>query len=337
MPDYGTRVADKQIDQTAAKIRAIYRKAEEELREKLADFQRKYEKKNKEMLAKLEAGEITKKEYQRWLSGQVFIGKQWQDKVDQAAKIMNDANREAAEVVRTGRLYVFAENYNFSAFQIEKQTRVMTTFNVHNEKSVGRLIKRKPKMLPEWKIDEPKDYRWNRQRVENSITQGIIQGEGVREITNRLVETLVTGNRNKMKTFARTAITGAQNAGRQEVLEEAEEDGIKVKKRWLATLDDRTRDTHAELDGQTVDPDEPFTVSVDGIMEEIMYPGDPNALPCLVYNCRCALDNVVVGYEKRGPRRAYREWDDENGKHHRESYIVDGMTYNEWKKLKGGK
>ena len=38
----------------------------------------------------------------------------------------------------------------------------------------------------------------------------------------------------------------------------AEKMGIKLKKSWLATLDNRTRHAHAMLDGQTVDIDKPF-------------------------------------------------------------------------------
>ena len=135
-------------------------------------------------------------------------------------------------------------------------------------------------MLPSYKINEDKDYKWNRQKVENAITQGIIQGEDIDKITDRMAEALCSTNENRMRTFARTSMTGAQNAGRQASMEDAEDMGIKVKKRWLATLDSRTRDTHQELDGQEVPVGDPF--EVDGMT--IMFPGDPNADPSLVYN-----------------------------------------------------
>lgn len=51
----------------------------------------------------------------------------------------------------------------------------------------------------------------------------------------------------------------------------AEGMGIKLKKQWLATLDNRTRHAHAMLDGQTLDTDKPF--KVDGY--ELMYPRRP--------------------------------------------------------------
>lgn len=331
MPDYGATVADRAIDAAARKIHQVYQQAAKELAAKLKDFNARHKAKQKEMLDKLNAGEITKAAYDAWMKGQVFIGRQWKDKLDSATKIMQNATAEAAEIVSSGRLDVFAENYNYMAYKVEKRVRGAVSFNVYNERSVARLIRNKPKMLPKWKVDQKKDYKWNRQKVENAITQGIIQGEGIENITKRLIETLCTQNENRMRTFARTSITGAQNAGKQAQMEDAEDMGIKMKKRWLATLDNRTRDTHQELDGQEVPVDEPFTVMVDGQKEEIDYPGDPNAEPCLVYNCRCTMIEVYEGIDRKSSRRAYED-PDESGR--RKSYIVENMTYKEWKAWK---
>lgn len=321
MPDYGAKIADKAFDQTTRKIREVYRKAAVDLQDKLKEFNLRHAAKQKEMLKKLEDGEITKAAYESWMRGQVFIGKQWKEKIDSTVKTISTANRQAASIVQKGRTHVFAENYNYAAYQLEKQSKGVVSFNLYNENAVGKLIKRKPKMLPEWNIDKRKDYAWNRQKVENVVTQGIIQGKGIGEITNDLVDNLCTTNDSKMRTFARTAMTGAQNAGRQARMEDAEEEGVMVKKRWVATLDDRTRDTHADLDGQEVPVDEPF--EVDGF--EIMYPGDPNADPCMVYNCRCTMIEVYEGIDRKSVRR-----DEDNE-------LVEDMTYNEWKEWKEGR
>ena len=342
MPDYGSKIADKAIDQTARKIRDVYKDAGYDLRDKFDAFLKRHKAKGAEMLKKLRDGEITQAEYHRWMRGQVFVGKQWERKIDQVSRIMDDANREAVMVVRQGSFDVFAENYNYAAYQLEKRVKGVVSFDLYNQESVARLVKKNPKMLPEWKINERKDYAWNRKKVENAITQGIIQGEGIDEITDRLSNSLITTNESKMRTFSRTAMTGAQNAGRLKQMEDAEEEGIKVKKKWVATLDNRTRDTHADLDGQIVDYDEPF--EVDG--KEIMFPGDPScAYPELVYNCRCSMIEVYEGIDRKTSRRAYYDDDEQaeideergDGKHHRDSYIVEDMTYNEWKEWKKGR
>ena len=219
--------------------------------------------------------------------------KQWKDKLSQATAIMNKANEEAASIVHDKKLNVFAENYNHQAYELESEIGADMGFNLYNSESVSRLIKDDPKILPEWKIDQKKDYIWNQEKVNNAITQGIIQGDSVDQIANRLINSLCTQNENRMRTFARTSITGAQNAGRMEQLHDAEDSGIKVKKKWLATLDDRTRDTHRDLDGQVQEVDDPF----ESDLGDIMFPGDPNADPGNVYNCRCTLIYVYEGVD----------------------------------------
>ena len=332
MDDYGAKVADKAIKSTAKQLHKVYEQAAKDLQDKLADFAKKHKAKQAEMLKKLESGEITQAAYTAWMKGQVFIGKQWQDKVDLAIKTVEKANEEAALLIRANKLDVFAENYNFTAYGLERQLKGVVSFNLYNGKSVARLLKKKPKMLPEWKIDEKKDYRWNRKKVETSITQGIIQGESIDRITDRLVDTLCTSNDSKMRTFARTAMTGAQNAGRMAQMEDAEDMGIKVKKRWVATLDSRTRDLHQELDGQEVPIDEPF--KVDGY--EIDYPGDPTADPEMVYNCRCSMIEVYDGIDRKSVRRAYDDLED-GRRDTKNSYLVENMTYKEWKAWKEGR
>ena len=100
----------------------------------------------------------------------------------------------------------------------------------------------------------------------------------------------------------------------------AEKMGIKVRKEWLATIDGRTRHSHAMLDGQTVDIDKPF--KVDG--EEIMFPGDTSATGYLVYNCRCTVIAAVEGVEtSNGLRR------DRYG-------ILPDMTFAQWQNSKRG-
>lgn len=116
---------------------------------------------------------------------------------------------------------------------------------------------------------------------------------------------------------ARTLVTNSQNAGRLDGMKRAQNMGIKMKKQWVATLDTKTRHEHVELDGQKVDVDEPFVTS-DG--DEIDFPGDDNAEPYLVYNCRCSMISVFDGFDKN-----IIDYDlTQNEK-------LGDMTYDEWK------
>ena len=119
---------------------------------------------------------------------------------------------------------------------------------------------------------------------------------------------------------ARTAVTGAQNAGRMDSYVAAEKMGIKLKREWLAVIDKRTRHAHAMLDGQKAEMGKPF--KVDG--EEIMFPGDTSAPGYLVYNCRCSLVADVDGVDTSNAQRRVRN--PETGKNE----LVSDMTYSEW-------
>ena len=116
-----------------------------------------------------------------------------------------------------------------------------------------------------------------------------------------------------------------------QTLRDAKSMGIKVKKRWLATLDSRTRDAHQHLDNQVQEVDKPFRSDL-GL---IMYPGDFEAAAANVWNCRCTLvydyDEYPTQYSER---RAYAEYIDDNGEYHRESYTLANVSYNTWKKIK---
>jgi SPP1 gp7 family putative phage head morphogenesis protein len=62
------------------------------------------------------------------------------------------------------------------------------------------------------------------------------------------------------------------------------------RKEWLSTMDDRTRDTHKNVNGQIVNIDKPFILS-NGI--EIMQPGDTNAPLSETAACRCTILPVI--------------------------------------------
>ena len=96
--------------------------------------------------------------------------------------------------------------------------------------------------------------------------------------------------------------------------------GIKLKKRWLSTLDNRTRHAHALLDGQTQPNDKPFH----SILGDIMFPGDPSATPANIYNCRCTLIAEVEVVDMSDALRRDR-WS-----------LLPNMTFAQWENHKRG-
>lgn len=314
-------------DELAKAIQETYAQAKKEVKEKLDDFIAKHKAKDARMKKQVEEGKISAADYKDWQKGQLFAKKQWKQKLKDVTRIYTTADEHAREIISSKRIDAFADAANHVAYEIERDHGFngAVSFNLYDTRTVEKLLKDDPQMLPEWKINEPKDYVWNYKRVKNAVTQGIIQGESVGQIGKRLSEELSTSNARKMDMFARTAVTGAQNAGRIERMRESRDMGIDVKKKWLATLDARTRDTHQALDGQEQDVDKPFEV---GGMS-IDYPGDSRAPAELVYNCRCTLTYVYPKYKSM--QDAGKRRDQETGA------VIPNTTYKQWKAMKNGK
>lgn len=93
--------------------------------------------------------------------------------------------------------------------------------------------------------------------------------------------------------IARTETMRAYNAGSMHIYAY---NGVEQME-WLATLDGRERETHAEANGQIVDLNDNFIVG--GYPME--YPGDPSAPPEETVNCRCTIAPVIGGVKEETP------------------------------------
>lgn len=319
MADYGAEYTDKKIEELEKRITSIYREASHDVEMKMRDFNKRYKAKEAIYAKKLKNGEITQEDFNAWKRGQVFQGKQWQAKKQQLEDTLYNANSVAVKMVNGETNGVFAANANYMSYSLEHGVGVNFGFGLYDESTVVNLIKNEPDLLPKPRIKKPKDTAWNSKKITRQVTQGIIQGESLDQIATRLAKTTGSQNRDAMLTHARTAMTGAQNAGRQRQLKSAQDLGIKLKKEWMATLDAHTRDMHRILDGQRVPINEPFEAGG----YSIMYPGDPSAAPAMVYNCRCTMVADVEDYPAE-----YNRYDNIEGK------PISNMTYREWEAAK---
>lgn len=94
-----------------------------------------------------------------------------------------------------------------------------------------------------------------------------------------------------------------------------------LEKEWMATLDGRTRHSHAVLDGEHVPNNKKFS-------NGCRFPGDPQGPAAEVYNCRCTLVAFLPDVDTRTAQR----WDRNpvTGK----SGLVAGMNYQQWYAMK---
>lgn len=329
-PDYAHKWTDKQLAALEKRIAAEFKQAAKELTDTVNAYFEAFKKRDAEMAAKAEAGEITEQAYKQWRLAQIGRGKRFEALRDKVAERYTNAHEVAVAYANDATPGIYTLNRNYAAYTIE-QISDKADFTLWDEQTVRRLIDEQPGLMPYYPpkraLKRGIDLDYGKKQITASITSSILQGKGIDKISSDLQNRIHGMSLASAIRTARTATTAAQNAGRMDSYAAAEKMGIKLKKQWLATLDGRTRHAHARLDGQTAETDKPF--HVDGY--EIMYPGDTSAPGYLVYNCRCTLIAALDDAPK-APNPLRRARDPETGK----SILVSDMTYAQWVSWKVG-
>ena len=322
-PDYAHKLTDAELAKLEHRIAKLYKEAADELTDTVKAYFDQFEKRDAAMKEKLDAGEITDQQYKQWRLAQMGRGKRFTALRDKVAERYTNANETAVAYVNDATPGIYTLNRNYAAYKIE-QVSEKADFTLWDEQTVKRLIVEQPDLMPYYPpkraLQRGIDLKYGKQQITGSVTSSILQGKGIGKIADDLQSRMQDMNRTSAIRTARTAVTAAENAGRLDTYRSAQDMGIKLKKRWLATLDNRTRHAHAEADGQKVDVDKPFIV--DGY--KLMMPGDKSAPGYLQYNCRCTTEPVIPGInEELGTRRAR---DPKTG----EWVLVENKTYAEW-------
>lgn len=329
--DAGHRETDEVIGKMEKQIAQIYGDAEKELQTKLDKHLAWFKVEDEARREMLENGEISQKQYNGWRREQMMTETRLKAMRETIAQDLHNSNNIARSVVNGYMPEVYAINHNFGTFQVEHDALVDTSYTLYDRQTVERLLRDDPDLLPPLSDSKreakaaAKDIKWQSQQFNAAMTKSILMGDSIPNMAARISNDLIVSNMNAAVRYARTAATGAQNAGRVDSYERAQNMGIELEQEWLATLDNRTRDEHRELDGQHVPVGEPF--EVDG--EEIRYPGDPSAPGYLVWNCRCTLvpklknldQSDAPRYSKLGDM-SYEEWKNEHeGEHLQEKEV----------------
>lgn len=318
-PDPAHKETDKILAEMEKKLHSVYKQAYKEAKETADTFLKQFREADKKKREAVKNGDLDKDEYARWRRTQVFQSNNYRKMADTLAADMTHSNQLAASVINGYLPEVYAVNYNYGTYEIEKGSKINTSFTLYDRQTVERLLRDEPDLLPmKAKLNVPKDEQWNKKHINSAITQGILQGESIDKISQRLAATVTDMSQTSAIRNARTMTTSAQNGGRIDSYKRAESMGIKLKQQWMSTLDNRTRHEHIELDGQIQPVGKPFVV--DGY--KIYYPGDPSAEPFLVYNCRCTLIGVVTGIDYKLSDTSQRD------------NKLGDMTYEEWKDSK---
>lgn len=323
--DEAYRDTDRLLSRMESRIAREYSQAVGDVDKKLKAFFKEHERKDKQMRDLVKSGKLSEADYGKWKIGQLLAGNRWEQLKDTLADDLLNADKIARRIIDGSKAEVYANNYNYATYKIEHDARVNTSFTLYNKDTVERIMRDDPDLLPppgrklQDEIAAGTAKQWEKGQIQSAAVQSVLQGTSIPETARYIAEKLGARSYADAVRYARTAITGAQNAGRQQAFERGVKLGIKMRRTWVATLDSRTRHEHRMLDGQTVDVDKPFRVEG----EEIMYPGDPHAAGHLVWNCRCAVISQIAGFERDLSDLSIR-----NDKH------MEELTYQEWKEAK---
>lgn len=244
-----------------------YNSALKDIKQMIADMFEKY------------GDQVTYKDmvaYQRLTNLELSIAKQIKTLTGKGKRTVEKAFRD-----------IVTESFSATGTAISKSLEVTVGFGVMNEEVIKTAILN-PMQRITWSDALQENSAKYLSQIKTELSQGLIRGEGYARIAKRL-EKSTEMSANKTIRIVRTEGHRAQSVGRKLAVDNvegaADRLGIKIKRVWVATSDDRTRDSHKAMDGKEADDDGLFTLpsgvrtegpGMSGVAEEDI-------------NCRCSV------------------------------------------------
>lgn len=313
-PDKAHRRTDKELEKLEKRIATAYKRAADEMQGKADAYFKRFAKRDAEqkgLIGTIVNGkEYTEQDYKQWRLAQIGRGKRFEALRDRLAERMTKANEVTAAYINDDMPKIYALNRAYVINDVRGKAKGRldgVDFALWDEQTVKRLLMEQPDLMPYYPearaVKRGIDLEYGKRKITECVTQGILQGESIDRMARKLMDNIVGVEQVSAVRAARTAVTAAENAGRQAGREELESKGVIVRKRWIAMDDHRSREVkigkvkrriHVEANGQIVDNDQPFIVGG----EELMFPGDESmgASGWNLYNCRCTSTAEIVGF-----------------------------------------
>ena len=329
MADKAHILTDEKLAQMEKRLSAIYSEAQRDIQAKLLDFAESVEKESAELLDAIKKSSTREEEkaakdaYLRFFKG-VVKAKAFKDLSAEIALDLFNTNTKASAYINSQTPEIYALNYNWINDELSKDIPDFVSQSITPEEAdkYGDLTKQT--------VSKSKDTKWNESNLKRSVIVGASLYLGANAIAKRSAKIVAKKNHNSASMHSEGMGTDAENKARLDGMYWAEYLGNKLHKAWIATNDNRTRDTHAMLDGVEIALDEVFD-------NGCSRPRDPNGAPAEICNCRCSLKYVDVGGE-RGHTRSARQGE-VTGSYKKSSSFkgtqsieIPNMTYKEFMK-----
>lgn len=252
---------------TVIEVDEFYKKALKEMRKEIKAYLDNYE--NLSFSKKLE------------VEHQIELAK----KMDDIVSWLND---DVNKITRKHIEKEIERGYYGTFYALEGNENIQLDFTMLNEDYIKKIVD-KP-------IDGATfskrlyDYQMTlASKATDALLMGAAQGQGYRVVAKNIAELTEASFKQALR-IARTEGGRAQSKATQSAYRSAARKGIELEKMWMATLDKRTRHSHAALDGQTVPVREMFEFGGH-------YAEGPRlfGVAALDINCRCTTIAVVNG------------------------------------------
>lgn len=326
-------------------IAKLYRDAKKEIARIYADFAEFIKKESDELLKAIDAAETeadrnkAKTAYRKFFQKLIRDNKLYKKAENEAILKLYEANSASVKLVNKKTAKIYAQNYNQVGKGIQEDLYYLEQYDVngidyswwYDFQPIEPTDAEKYGNITRQEVSEKKDKAWNAQNLRSAFMTGAMLELPASGIVKRAANVVTERNYGVAARQVSDTITDAENKGRLDSMYRADDEGFSVKKYWIATLDNRTRETHQEYDGmKPVELDYEYAPG-------LKRPRDPDCSDLSeVCNCRCTLQ-YDMGHGRSSTRAAregdvhgsYKKASSFTGTH---SKTVADMTYREWMK-----
>ena len=285
------RRLSRRIGATEKEITLVYAQAREDIRAELSKAYERYA-----VSGELTRAEMTK--YNRLTNIEKSLTKR-----------LNDADAQAIRLNRRLSRTQYEEAFFNRAWAIDQGLDARLTWGRLNDDAVRAAVEN-----PLARIADRRLRANSRERIRATLESGLTRGDTFAAMS-REISSVINGSRKDAIRISRTEGQRAQAMGAQRTYERADELGVEGREYWMATLDDRTRDRHGQLDGHPKD-EERGGWRVPGT--NTYTPGPlQSGIPSFNINCRCTTE-YRIDDEAPSVRRIRGEG------------VVEYQTYEQW-------
>lgn len=292
---------DKLVNQAEKEIEILFAKRLKEIKQIIVNMYEKYDR---------DEPQVTWTEFNKY--------NRLNKELNRIGQMLSQDYREVAKAIKQSQQNIYIEKYMMSLFLYEVASQTSMNFDIPTSQTIQTAIEQPIefiKLVPT--LQKHRDDTLKRIRMH--ITQGIMSGEGYSKIAKALRGDLGMAKAQSVR-VARTETGRALSQAGLDSAMVAKDNGLDMKKRWYATKDTRTRDTHRHLDGTSVDIEDNFHSSGCVGPAPKLFVGVASAKENI--NCRCKLLYYIDEDELPTTMRT------------KEDGVIPFTNYREWEKNK---